>query len=106
MAGASAQKEWRDALISIGEPPVIAYDQSIPSGRGDWYYKQLEGQWMDSTGGSEGVYVVLVSRYSVALVEPPQMSARHRTLPHGRGRVHMARRGHRNAIDLKGPHNT
>ena len=32
--------------------------QGITSGWGDWYYKQLTGQWIDITGVPEGDYVV------------------------------------------------
>lgn len=35
--------------------------QGITSGWGDWYYKQLVGQWIDITGVSEGEYIVRVS---------------------------------------------
>jgi hypothetical protein len=36
-------------------------DQGITSGWGDWYYKQLVGQWIDITGVPEGEYVVRVT---------------------------------------------
>jgi hypothetical protein len=32
--------------------------QGISSGWGDWYYKQLTGQWIDITGIPEGDYIV------------------------------------------------
>lgn len=32
--------------------------QGITSGWGDWYYKQLAGQWIDITGVPEGDYIV------------------------------------------------
>jgi hypothetical protein len=35
-------------------------DQGISAGWGDWYYKQLVGQWIDITGVSEGRYIVRV----------------------------------------------
>jgi len=35
--------------------------QGISSGWGDWYYKQLVGQWIDITGVPEGDYIVRVS---------------------------------------------
>ena len=35
--------------------------QGITSGWGDWYYKQLVGQWIDITGVPEGEYIVRVS---------------------------------------------
>ena len=34
--------------------------QGITSGWGDWYYKQLPGQWIDVTGVPEGDYVLEV----------------------------------------------
>jgi lysyl oxidase len=34
--------------------------QGITSGWGDWYYKQLVGQWIDITGVPEGDYIVKV----------------------------------------------
>ena len=34
--------------------------QGITSGWGDWYYKQLTGQWIDITGVPEGDYIVRV----------------------------------------------
>ncbi len=33
-------------------------NQGITSGWGDWYYKQLVGQWIDITGIPEGDYIV------------------------------------------------
>jgi Lysyl oxidase len=36
------------------------HDQGITSGWGDWYYKQLVGQWIDITGIPEGTYIVRV----------------------------------------------
>src|ERR1041385_7237301 len=35
--------------------------QGITSGWGDWYYKQLTGQWIDITGVPEGSYIVRVT---------------------------------------------
>jgi hypothetical protein len=35
--------------------------QGITSGWGDWYYKQLDGQWIDITGVPEGDYIVRVT---------------------------------------------
>ena len=35
--------------------------QGITSGWGDWYYKQLVGQWIDITGVPEGDYIVRIS---------------------------------------------
>lgn len=34
--------------------------QGITSGWGDWYYKQLVGQWIDITGVPEGDYIVRI----------------------------------------------
>lgn len=34
--------------------------QGLSSGYGDWYYKQLSGQWIDITGLREGDYIVQV----------------------------------------------
>lgn len=36
------------------------HDQGITSGWGDWYFKQLSGQWVDITGVPEGDYIVHV----------------------------------------------
>ena len=36
-------------------------NQGISSGWGDWYYKQLTGQWIDITGIPEGDYIVRVT---------------------------------------------
>ncbi len=36
-------------------------NQGITSGWGDWYYKQLVGQWIDITDVPEGEYIVRVS---------------------------------------------
>jgi hypothetical protein len=36
-------------------------EQGITSGWGDWYYKQLVGQWIDITDVPEGEYIVRVS---------------------------------------------
>jgi len=36
-------------------------NQGITSGWGDWYYKQLGGQWVDITGVPEGDYIVRVT---------------------------------------------
>ena len=37
------------------------HDQGITLGWGDWYYKQLVGQWIDITGVPEGEYIVRVT---------------------------------------------
>ena len=34
--------------------------QGITSGWGDWYFKQLTGQWIDITGVPQGDYIVRV----------------------------------------------
>jgi Lysyl oxidase len=39
--------------------------QGITSGWGDWYYKQLGGQWIDITGVPEGNYKIRVTINSV-----------------------------------------
>ena len=36
-------------------------NQGITSGWGDWYFKQLTGQWIDITGVPEGDYIVRVT---------------------------------------------
>jgi hypothetical protein len=36
------------------------HDQGISAGWGDWYYKQLVGQWIDISGVPEGRYIVRV----------------------------------------------
>jgi hypothetical protein len=43
--------------------------QGITSGWGDWYYKQLVGQWIDITGVPEGDYVVRVSINTAGMVD-------------------------------------
>ena len=37
------------------------HDNGITLGWGDWYYKQLVGQWIDITGVPEGDYIVRVT---------------------------------------------
>jgi len=45
--------------------------QGLSSGYGDWYYKQLSGQWIDITGVREGDYIVrVVVNAGVGLPEP------------------------------------
>lgn len=49
--------------FKYGENKSNGYDchiQGITSGWGDWYYKQLVGQWIDITGVPEGDYIVRV----------------------------------------------
>ncbi len=41
--------------------------QGITSGWGDWYYKQLVGQWIDITGVPEGEYIVRVTINSAGI---------------------------------------
>jgi hypothetical protein len=43
------------------KPAFTCSNQGIQSGWGDWYYKQLSGQWIDITGVPEGDYVVRVA---------------------------------------------
>jgi len=43
--------------------------QGITSGWGDWYYKQLGGQWIDITGVSEGDYIVRVTINDVGIFD-------------------------------------
>lgn len=54
---------FRDDL-KYGDNLSNGYDcnyQGITSGWGDWYYKQLGGQWIDITGIPEGDYKVRVT---------------------------------------------
>lgn len=47
--------------FKYGSTPSAGYNcehQGITSGWGDWYYKQLAGQWIDITGLPEGDYFV------------------------------------------------
>ena len=49
--------------LKYGDEKSHGYDctyQGITSGWGDWYYKQLGGQWIDITGVPEGNYIVRV----------------------------------------------
>ena len=41
--------------------------QGITSGYGDWYYKQLSGQWIDITGVPEGDYIVRITINAIGL---------------------------------------
>ncbi len=43
--------------------------QGITSGWGDWYYKQLGGQWIDITGVPEGDYIVRVTINDVGIFD-------------------------------------
>lgn len=58
--------------FKYGENKSNGYDchfQGITSGWGDWYYKQLVGQWIDITGVPEGDYVVRVTINDAGLFE-------------------------------------
>ena len=44
-------------------------NQGITSGWGDWYYKQLVGQWIDITGVPEGDYIVRVTLNEVGIFD-------------------------------------
>jgi hypothetical protein len=49
--------------FKYGEKKSAGFDcqfQGITSGWGDWYYKQLVGQWIDITGVPEGEYTVRI----------------------------------------------
>jgi len=46
--------------------------QGITSGWGDWYYKQLAGQWIDITGVPEGDYAVRVTINRAAVFDEGQ----------------------------------
>lgn len=50
--------KYEDGGKSAG---YVCADQGITSGWGDWYYKQLVGQWIDITGVPEGQYIVRVT---------------------------------------------
>jgi Lysyl oxidase len=43
--------------------------QGLSSGYGDWYFKQLSGQWIDITGVPEGDYVVRVAVNAIGLFD-------------------------------------
>jgi hypothetical protein len=44
-------------------------DQGITSGWGDWYYKQLVGQWVDITGVPPGEYIVRITINSAGIFD-------------------------------------
>ena len=46
--------------------------QGITSGWGDWYYKQLTGQWIDITGVPEGDYTVRVTINRIGVFDEGQ----------------------------------
>jgi lysyl oxidase len=52
--------KYSNALNGQDKPNYTCQDQGIASGYGDWYYKQLSGQWIDITGVPEGDYIVHV----------------------------------------------
>ncbi len=43
--------------------------QGVSSGYGDWYFKQLSGQWIDITGVPEGDYIVEVTVNAIGLFD-------------------------------------
>jgi hypothetical protein len=45
------------------------HNQGITSGWGDWYYKQLVGQWIDITGVPEGDYIVRVTINDAGMID-------------------------------------
>ena len=48
-------------ILKYSHNPSSGYtcgNQGITSGWGDWYFKQLSGQWIDITGAPEGDYIV------------------------------------------------
>jgi hypothetical protein len=53
--------KYSNDLNGQDKPSFSCANQGIASGYGDWYYKQLSGQWIDITGVPEGDYVVRVS---------------------------------------------
>lgn len=52
--------KYSNDLNGQAKPNFTCSDQGIASGYGDWYYKQLSGQWIDITGVPKGEYVVRV----------------------------------------------
>jgi hypothetical protein len=52
--------KYSNDLNGQDKPSFTCSDQGIASGYGDWYYKQLSGQWIDITGVAEGDYIVRV----------------------------------------------
>jgi hypothetical protein len=51
------------------KPNFTCNNQGIQSGYGDWYYKQLSGQWIDITGVPEGDYIVRVTINAVGMFD-------------------------------------
>jgi hypothetical protein len=52
--------KYSNLLNGQDKPSFTCSNQGIASGYGDWYYKQLSGQWIDITGIPEGDYIVRV----------------------------------------------
>lgn len=50
--------KYSNDLNGQDKPSFTCADQGIARGYGDWYYKQLSGQWIDITGVPEGDYIV------------------------------------------------
>jgi hypothetical protein len=53
--------KYSNDLNGQDKPNFTCSNQGIASGYGDWYYKQLSGQWIDITGVPEGDYRVRVA---------------------------------------------
>lgn len=53
--------KYSNDLNGQDKPDFTCANQGIASGYGDWYYKQLSGQWIDITGVPEGDYIVRVA---------------------------------------------
>jgi hypothetical protein len=51
------------------KPNFTCANQGIQSGWGDWYYKQLSGQWIDITGVPEGDYKVRVTINAIGMFD-------------------------------------
>jgi hypothetical protein len=52
--------KYSNDLNGQDKPSFSCSDQGIARGYGDWYYKQLSGQWIDITGVPRGDYIVQV----------------------------------------------
>jgi hypothetical protein len=52
--------KYSNDLNGQDKPTYTCANQGLASGYGDWYYKQLSGQWIDITGVREGDYRVRV----------------------------------------------
>jgi Lysyl oxidase len=59
------------------KPNFTCNNQGIQSGYGDWYYKQLSGQWIDITGVPEGDYIVQVTINAVGMFDEGANAAPH-----------------------------